>query len=242
MHKFARIFDTMTLGDLKLLEENIGDKKDFSEFEGFLGALADDDKDDSGEVYSMLGQLKGHYPLLHGILRGKISKKERLNPVTKSPGTKEPSREPPSQINGQSLSQKELDEAIEKIVEQQLMAAMKPLPVEDLKKLWSMLAEKNDPSQILRGLQSAFPKLTDELIKVAVEYRSELKAVIEQVLFDYKLELAAATATEQPKLHQTNVDVNSKDIPPHNKKETDQKTAGTNGVLVLCVQCVYLVQ
>ncbi|XP_064399336.1 uncharacterized protein LOC135345806 isoform X3 [Halichondria panicea] len=223
IHKFGRIFDAMTLGDLKLLEHTIGDKKDFSEFEGLLGALADDGGED---VYSMLDQLKGHYTLLHGILRGMISRKEKLNPVTKSPGTKEPSKEPPSQSNGQSSSQypvkpkldgaiekiveqpsqsngqsssqnevkSQLDGAIEKIVEQQLMAAMKPLPVEDLKKLQNMLAEGNDPSLILKGLQPAFPKLTDDLIKVAVKYSSELKAVIDQITFEDKLEAAAATA------------------------------------------------
>ncbi len=222
----------MTLGDLKLLEKTIGDKKDLSEFEGLFGVLADDGKakhDGSEDVYSMLDQLKDHYTLLHGILRGKISRKEKLSPVSNIPGTKAPSKDP-SQITATSSSQNEvkpkLDASVEKIVEQQLMAAMKPLPIEDVKKLQNMLAEGNDPSQILKGLQPAFPKLSDNLIKVAVKYPSELKAVIEQVLFDYKLEGVTPVATTVEPSKPNQVEDNNNGLKKDEKEA--EKTEGEN--------------
>ncbi len=207
---FSNFLEDLPLDQLKLLES----ANDISEFQGILGALIHDDNEGGENVFDMIDQLKDRYTMLHGIVRGLIAKtgksnpvsgnepsiqKERLHPVSR---TKEPSKEPSRKSNGQS-SQKEvksqLDGAVEKMVEQQLMATMKPLPVEDLEKLQGMLAEGNDPSLILKRLQPAFPKLTDELIKVAVKYPSELTAVIEQIVFDYKLEgVTPAATTAQP--------------------------------------------
>ncbi len=193
--KFSNFLEDLPLDQLTLLES----AKDISEFQGILGALIHDDNKGGENVFDMIDQLKDRYTMLHGIVRGLIAKTGKSNPVSGNVLSKEP----PSQITGQSSSQNgvkpKLDGAVEKILEQQLMAAMKPLPMEDLEKVQNMLAEGNDPSQILKGLQPAFPKLTDELIKVAVKYPSELKAVIEQVLFDYKLEgVTSATTTAEP--------------------------------------------
>ncbi|XP_064399346.1 uncharacterized protein LOC135345811 isoform X5 [Halichondria panicea] len=193
--KFSNFLEDLPLDQLTLLESAI----DISEFQGILGALIHDDNEGGENVFDMIDQLKDRYTMLHGIVRGLIAKTGKSNPVSGNV----PSKEPPSQITGQSSSQNgvkpKLDGAVEKILEQQLMAAMKPLPMEDLEKVQSMLAEGNDPSLILRGLQPAFPKLTDELIIFAVKYPSELKAVIEQVLFDYKLEgVTSATTTAEP--------------------------------------------
>ena len=220
IHKFAKIFDAMTLSDLKLLEKTIVDKKDISEFEGLLGSLTDDGKEGGGEdVYSMLDQLKNHYQLLHGILRGQISRKERLNPVSISPETSAPpSKEPPSQSNGQSSSQNgvkpHLEGDVEKLLERRLLAAMKILPVEDLKRIRDSLAQGNDPS--------AIPELSNELINVAVKYPSELKAVIDELIFEDKLEgvtLAAATEPVQAK-DETNFMV-EEDTMPQDKEEIE---------------------
>ncbi len=190
----------MPLDQLTLLESAI----DISEFQGILGALIHDDNKGGENVFDMIDQLKDRYTMLHGIVRGLIAKTGKSYPLSGNVPSK-PSKENkiPSQSNRQSSLKNEvkpkLDGAVEKMVERQLMAAMKFLPVKDLEKLQSMLAEGNDPSQILKALQPAFPKLTDELIKVAVKYPSELTAVIEQILFDYKLEdVTPATTTAQP--------------------------------------------
>ncbi len=208
--KFSNFLEDLPLDQLTLLES----AKDISEFQGILGALIHDDNKDGESVFDMIDQLKGRYTMLHGIVRGLIAKtgksnpvsgnepsiqKERLNPVSR---TEEPTKEPSRQSNGQSSSQNEvksqLDGAVEKIVEQQLMAVMKLLPIEDLEKLQGMLAEGNDPSQILKTLQPAFPKLSDELIIFAVKYPSELTAVIEQLLFEEDNLETPATITAQP--------------------------------------------
>ncbi|XP_064399343.1 uncharacterized protein LOC135345811 isoform X2 [Halichondria panicea] len=205
IEKFSNFLEDLPLDQLTLLES----AKDISEFQGILGALIHDDNKGGENVFGMIDQLKDRYTMLHGIVRGLIAKtgksnpvsgnepssqNERLHPVSR---TEEPSKEPPSQSNGQSPSK--LDGAVEKIVEQQLMAAMKTLPVEDLEKLQSMLAEKSDPSQILKEIQPTFPKLTDDLIKITVKYPSELKAVIEQVLLENKLKsVTPAATTAQP--------------------------------------------
>ncbi len=236
--KFSNFLEDLPLDQLTLLES----AKDISEFQGILGALIHDDNEGGENVFDMIDQLKDRYTMLHGIVRGLIAKtgmsnpvsgnepsiqKERLHPVSR---TKEPSKEPSRKSNGQSSSQNEvksqLDGAVEKMVEQQLMAAMKPLPVEDLEKLQSMLAEGNDPSLILKRLQPAFPKLTDELIKAAVKYPSELKAVIEQIIFDYKLEgvTPAATTVEPSKPNQ--VEDNNNGLKKDEKEA--EKTEGEN--------------
>ena len=177
---------------MKLLES----AKDISEFQGILGALISDNKKIGENLFDMIDQLKDRYAILHGIIRGLIAK-------TDSVSGNEPNKgniEPPIQSNGQSSSKNDvksqLDEDIEKLGERRLRAAMKILPVENLKIIRGLLAQGKDPSQTLKRLQPAIPELSDELINVAVNYPSKLKAVIDELISEDKLE--GVTLAAQP--------------------------------------------
>ncbi len=96
---------------------------------------------------------------------------------------------------------------------------MNILPVEDLKRICNLLAQGSDPSQILKRLQPAIRELSNELINVAVKYPSELKAVIDKLIFEDKLEgltLAAATDSEPV---QAKDETKEEDTMPQDKEE-----------------------
>ena len=152
--KFSSFFEDFPLDQLKLLES----VRDISEFQGMLGALISDNKKVGENLFDMIYQLKDRYAILHGILRGLIAKTEKST-VSGNVPNKE-SIEPTRQSNGESSSKNvvksQLNEDVEKVLERQLLAAMKILPLEDLKRIRDFLAQGNDPFQILKGLQPSF--------------------------------------------------------------------------------------
>ncbi len=154
-----------------------------------LGALISDNKKVGENLFDMIYQLKDRYAILHGILRGLIAKTEKST-VSGNVPNKE-SIEPTRQSNGESSSKNvvksQLNEDVEKVLERQLLAAMKILPLEDLKRIRDLLAQGKDSSQILKRLQLAFPGLRDELINVAVNYPSKLKAAIDEAISEDEL-------------------------------------------------------
>ena len=238
--------------------------KDISEFQGILGALISDNKKIGENLFDMIDQLKDRYAILHGIIRGLIAK-------TDSVSGNEPNKgniEPPIQSNGQSSSKNDvksqLDEDIEKLGEQRLMAAMKILPVENLKIIRGLLAQGNNPSQTLKKLQPAIPELSNELINVAVNYPSELKAVIDKLIFEGELisgdkqegvtlaaQLTAPTTVEPSKPAQTET-VSDGQISVSKKAETEDNDKKENPTIkddvtseLVCVYsvstCLYVV-
>ncbi len=253
IHSFASVFEDMPISELKMLAEALEKKIEPAEFEGLLGALIINNKN-SDDLLDKVEKIKDHLDILHGILKGIITKKEYLlSKLTPKPSVviAEQNQGDPKQdsvpLKGQPLPPKKLDEKVEMLIDEQLLKAIKDMPLDDVKRIGELLTTEVDPStlyNVLKKLQSGIPSLTDPLIQVAALYPSDLKAAIEEYISEngFKSTLTPApnvqTAVNQsvtsinkpePKIVENkNQTVQSKG------KKTPEATSNENEV---CIEC-----